>query len=526
MAIVQISRIQHRQGLQENLPQLAGGELGWSIDQRRLFIGNGTIADGAPVIGNTEVLTEFSNIVGLSDAYTYKGDDAGYVVKTGEFSSTPISRSLQDKLDEVASVKDFGAKGDNLTDDTAAINRALYELFCREVNSEVRRSLYFPAGTYKITGTIKIPSYAKLFGEGMNSSIIKMDNDPASTIPDYVARTTDSKQQTGLNIGTNGAIAPQHIEISSLTFESAEITDIFFVESAEEVYFDSVGFKGPLEQSDLNVASDDAAAVRTSGTATYIPKNVTFDKCAFEKLTYGFKIDDRCQGYTVTNSKFHTLYNAILLGVTPADGGPVGFRALHNLFDKVYGSAVIYDQVGRCMTGYNYFLDCGNSFNGSGSPANPIIDFNSDNNVSIADMFERDDTDQLTYARVDVGTTRSIGIENSRQIKLGSYVRETGDTATLTDNTAAATSVFTLSSSDVSAWSLDYTITRGSNIRHGKMKVRNTSTPVYSDDYVEDASTGVTLSVANTTGTTYALQYTTSSTGSDATLTYSLSQLG
>jgi len=212
--------------------------------------------------------------------------------------------------------------------------------------------------------------------------------------------------------------------------------------------------------------------------------------------------------------------------VTPADGGPVGFRALHNLFDKVYGSAVIYDQVGRCMTGYNYFLDCGNSFNGSGSPANPIIDFNSDNNVSIADMFERDDTDQLTYARVDVGTTRSIGIENSRQIKLGSYVRETGDTATLTDNTAAATSVFTLSSSDVSAWSLDYTITRGSNIRHGKMKVRNTSTPVYSDDYVEDASTGVTLSVANTTGTTYALQYTTSSTGSDATLTYSLSQLG
>lgn len=526
MAIVQISRIQHRQGLQENLPQLAGGELGWSVDQRRLYIGNGTIADGAPVIGNTEVLTQFSNIVGLSDAYTYKGDDAGYVVKTGEFSSTPVSRSIQDKFDEVASVKDFGAVGNGTTDDTAAINRALYELFCREVNSEVRRSLYFPAGTYKITGTIKIPPYAKLFGEGMNSSIIKMDNDPASTIPDYVARTTDSKQQTGLNIGTNGAIAPQHVEISSLTFESAEITDIFFVESAEEVYFDSVGFKGPLEQSDLNVASDDAAAVRTAGTATYIPKNVTFDKCAFEKLTYGFKIDDRCQGYTVTNSKFHTLYNAILLGVSPADGGPVGFRALHNLFDKVYGSAVIYDQIGRCMSGYNYFLDCGNQFNGAGSPATPVIDFKSDNNVSIADMFERDDTDQLTFARVDVGTTRSIGLENSRQIKLGSFVRETGDTATLTDNTPVAASVFTLSSSNVEAWSLDYTITRGSNVRHGKMMVRNTSTPIYSDDFVENASTGVVLSVANTSGSTYALQYTTSNTGSNATLTYSLTQLG
>ncbi len=63
MAIVQISRITNRKGLQENLPQLAGAELGWSIDSRRLYIGNGTLQEGAPVIGNTEVLTEFSEII-------------------------------------------------------------------------------------------------------------------------------------------------------------------------------------------------------------------------------------------------------------------------------------------------------------------------------------------------------------------------------------------------------------------------------------------------------------------------------
>jgi hypothetical protein len=63
VAIVQISRITNRKGLQENLPQLAGAELGWSIDSRRLYIGNGTLQEGAPVIGNTEVLTEFSEIV-------------------------------------------------------------------------------------------------------------------------------------------------------------------------------------------------------------------------------------------------------------------------------------------------------------------------------------------------------------------------------------------------------------------------------------------------------------------------------
>ena len=62
MAIVQISQITARKGLQANLPQLAGAELGWSTDERRLFIGNGTLEEGAPVVGNTEILTEFSAV--------------------------------------------------------------------------------------------------------------------------------------------------------------------------------------------------------------------------------------------------------------------------------------------------------------------------------------------------------------------------------------------------------------------------------------------------------------------------------
>jgi hypothetical protein len=60
MAILQISQIQVRRGLNQDLPQLASGELGWSIDTRQLYIGNGTLAEGAPSLGQTEVLTQFS----------------------------------------------------------------------------------------------------------------------------------------------------------------------------------------------------------------------------------------------------------------------------------------------------------------------------------------------------------------------------------------------------------------------------------------------------------------------------------
>jgi hypothetical protein len=162
VAIVQISRITARKGLQVDLPQpLAGAELGWAVDDRRLFIGNGTLEEGAPAVGNTEILTEYSDILSFADQYTYQGEAAGYTVQTGATSGTPVSQSIQSRLDSYAVITDFGATGDGSTDDTAAINRALSQLYTVQNNTQVRRSLFFPAGTYIVTDTIVIPSFAR-----------------------------------------------------------------------------------------------------------------------------------------------------------------------------------------------------------------------------------------------------------------------------------------------------------------------------------------------------------------------------
>lgn len=66
MAIVQISQIKHRRGYANSLPQLGSAELGWSVDTQQLYIGNGTLDEGAPEVGNTEILTEHSNIPGIT----------------------------------------------------------------------------------------------------------------------------------------------------------------------------------------------------------------------------------------------------------------------------------------------------------------------------------------------------------------------------------------------------------------------------------------------------------------------------
>ena len=212
MAIVQISQITNRKGLAENLPQLAGAELGWSSDTRQLWIGNGALAEGAPIVGNTEILTEFSDILAFTNTYTYKGQAAGYTVQTGATLGTPVTNSLQSWLDQFASVLDFGAVGDGTTDCTDAINRALYQLYCREVNPQIRRSLFFPAGVYRVSGSINIPPYATLWGEGGDNSIIQMD----LGVSDFVARTADSLGQTGENIGNAGATAPINITIMNI----------------------------------------------------------------------------------------------------------------------------------------------------------------------------------------------------------------------------------------------------------------------------------------------------------------------
>ena len=91
MAIVQVSRITNRKGLAVNVPQLAGAELGWAIDERRLFIGNGTLQEGAPVIGNTEVLTEYSDVFSGRTQFSF-GD---YIVNAGTTATLDNNATTQ-----------------------------------------------------------------------------------------------------------------------------------------------------------------------------------------------------------------------------------------------------------------------------------------------------------------------------------------------------------------------------------------------------------------------------------------------
>jgi hypothetical protein len=519
LAIVQISRITNRKGRAENLPQLAGAEFGWSTDTRQLFIGNGTLEDGAPVIGNTEILTEFSDILAFQTNYTYSGQAAtGYSVQTGPTPSTPISQSLQNWLDQFASVTDFGATGDGVTDDTDAINRALFQLFCREVNPQIRRSLYFPAGVYRITDTILIPPYATLYGEGADNSVILLD---ASSI-DYVARTADSKQQTGANIGTNGATPPTYITVLNMGFESSDsATDIFFVQNATNCRFQNVNFFGPLTTADLDTDADNTRGVAFDSNTQLVCEQIVFDGCQFGGTTYAVETNEQVKGVTVTNSKLDTHFQGVVLGSgTVINGGATGFRMTNNLFDNIYNSGIYLGDVQLNVSANNIFYDVANHFQGTTNPSASVIYILSNNNASVGDMFERSDIYAQTQPRVNINSSTSFGMNNTNNVRFGAYSLYNGVTASLADNTASPTTVITLSQP---SFTVEYRIARGTAFRRGSITVDFNpagSNLTYTEDYTENTSTGVTLSVAQV-GTDAVIQYVTTSTGQAATFNYS-----
>jgi len=279
MAVTQISRIQHRRGLEQDLPQLASAELGWSVDTRQLYIGNGTLAEGAPIVGITRILTEHdiydltSNVAFSS--YTFVGNTAGYTAQTGASIMSPTVRTYQQKLDDIVNVKDFGAVGDGTTDDTVAINRAIQQIYQSTVSPtepRARRTIYFPGGTYAINSTLLIPPYTKLVGDGLSSTVIKQSMGNQS-----VATTCDSSFQTAASIGSGSAVYPIDIEVNGINFFNSNasiVTPLVVIDSASNVKITNSKFVSNASAGFFpNIVSVASSVIGSS--------KLTFDTCVF-----------------------------------------------------------------------------------------------------------------------------------------------------------------------------------------------------------------------------------------------------
>jgi hypothetical protein len=510
VAIVSISKIQHRRGIHDDLPQLSSAEFGWALDQQRLYIGNGTLAEGAPEIGVTEILTENSDILSTIN-YSYTGFD-----QTGYVAAETVSRDLVAKLDDFVNIRDFGAIGDGVADDTVAINNALENLYCVQVNNRTYRILYFPAGTYKITDTIKIPSHANLIGEGIESTIIRL----TSAVPTYVARTADSKFQVDSAVGSTGGTAPTNISIQNITFYNSAANNVFALDYITNSQFVNCSFKAGLTAP---VTSGTDACVVGRGSSSYPTRNITFSRCQFNASKVGVRMDN--DSYTsninFTNCEFNILYQGLKLGT--ASVGPTSVKVIGSYFDNI-NDIGFYALAGssKNSSAYNYY----NTVGGVSPATNAVIKFVSSGNISFGDVFTRSAADELIYPTIDVGGTTNMGLVVDRYLAHGKYSQGPGLSVTLTNNTSSATSTTVTFAATALTTEVYYSITRGTKTRHGVFRiVSDTNGTSHNDDYEENnGDLGVTLS-ATFSGGIVTLNYITTNTGANATLRYSVRQI-
>lgn len=105
-----------------------------------------------------------------------------------------VTRSVQDKLRESVSVKDFGAVGDGVTDDWAAVRAAL---------DSNPKAVYFPPGTYYLSKTLNLKRTVKLYGDGAFDaamqfpSILKFSDNIVGV---FVHRSNTNASDTGVPV--------------------------------------------------------------------------------------------------------------------------------------------------------------------------------------------------------------------------------------------------------------------------------------------------------------------------------------
>jgi hypothetical protein len=359
------------------MPQLSSAELAWAVDTQELFIGNGSVTEGAPYVGNTRVLTEHDNILELAGSYKFAEPDLSITAS--------IFRSLQSKLDEIqVSLIDFGPQPDPSTNHTPYFVTAFTQLF-QNANTGYRKVLIIPNGHYYLTSTLRIPSNVILRGETQDGVILDIG---ANAIEFLSALGTDV---LGPFTSTD---RPENVSISNLTIQYT--TGGMDITGLKDSKFENVKWKStyalgdtvstlvPASQSyDLSAIAN-TGNIRIAGTGlttspltqVFNSDTVTTVNAIVSELT-GEGVNRLTSDFTATRVAESLIITAIdgsglsaadietyfnitvtsITGATPFEVDPVPTQASTGINNTNSALSWINSNFGTRTTGIN-FVDC------------------------------------------------------------------------------------------------------------------------------------------------------------------------
>ncbi|KAM0476202.1 hypothetical protein ACHAPX_006619 [Trichoderma viride] len=247
-------------------------------------------------------------------------------------------------------VKDFGAKGDGVTDDTAAINNAILSggrcgRLCTS-STLTPAIVYFPAGTYVISTPIIDQYYTNIIGDPTNLPTIKAtsgfngialidgdtyygDNNPND--PNWISTNVFYRQVRNFKLDMTAipASAPKMYGIHWPTAQATSLQNIQITMTTasgnnQVGLFVENGSAGFLTDLTINGGSIGAAI----GNQQYTMRNLVFNNCG-TAIVSGFDWEWVYQGITINNCGVGldmTAAESITILDSSITGTPVGIK--------------------------------------------------------------------------------------------------------------------------------------------------------------------------------------------------------
>lgn len=398
MAVVQISKIQLRRGKEQEtgIPQLAGGEMAWAVDTQKLYIGNGAVSEGAPAVGNTRILTETDNILDIVGSYSYKSSDPN--IQTGADANFPVTRSLQGKLDDFVSSADYGILPDG-TDQTVKIQRAIDNLFLNPAtrsDTGSRVTLMFLPGTYKISGTIYIPSYARIAGAGKQKTVFSFQAS-SSTVFEFINDTSTSSVRSSIG-STTYINQPKFCSLTGFSIivngaTSESMLTGFKLNAVRDSVFEDIEMLGGY--NDSTVAAGSIAIGMYAVSSVVTTQRNHFNRMSVDGFTFVVFAKQDIFDNTFEHNKYSTCQFGFNFGTganlsSPGEQfGPRNNNILNNYFENIDRNAIyIVNGRGNSSRG-NTFVNVGNDGGANSNNVYAQIQFVSAGNTSSNDVFDR-----------------------------------------------------------------------------------------------------------------------------------------
>lgn len=309
-----------------------------------------------------------------------------------------VNRTATSKMREPVSVKDFGAIGDGITDDTGSIQTAL---------DSGAIAIYLPSGTYIVSSIVA--NQVKLFGEGIikwkdntSSPMITLNGDGCSLHGIVLDGNALGQTSSTAMVVTTSA---ENLVVENCTFKNgrykAFLSDVanspgiairnnLFIDWGTITSCDVVSFRSPRFIASGNRFENigDGHCIRTgllSGdpTTTPVSNGTIVGNVFYNTLHVGVTCELYTQGLSITGNTFDTLNAGVKIESSGGtqfditidgnvfknlDGSGVGTSLNLTGNNVIFSNNIVRDCAGVCDVGDNSVVS-GNTFDNCGDVA-------------------------------------------------------------------------------------------------------------------------------------------------------------